>query len=58
MSEKELKRELDRQSDLVMKRDCKVRGIGKHSGDRKGEISHLYLSNLLLAHQNASHAAI
>ena len=38
----------------MIKRDGKVRGIGKHCGDRRGEISLLYLSNLPQTHQNAS----
>lgn len=37
----------------MIKRNCKVRGVGKHSGDRRGEISLLYLFNLTQTHQNA-----
>lgn len=42
----------------MIKRDCKVRGIGKHSGDRRGEISLLYVSNLLQTHQSASQCSL
>lgn len=52
MSEKELKRKLKRYTDRFSDKDCKVRGIGKHSWHERGKT--FLLSNLVQRHQNAS----